>query len=77
MSTPVISTDVGDIAYVLKQYKCGYVVKPSAINFINKIFMIKKNNFLKKNLSKNARKNILKNFNIRNYRYKLEKEFLY
>ncbi len=77
MSTPVISTDVGDIAYVLKQYKCGYVVKPSAINFINKIYMIKKNNILKLNLSKNARKNILKNFNINNYSYRLEKEFSY
>ena len=76
LSIPVISTDVGDVSYVLNKKKCGYVVKSNTSHFINKILKIKNNEKLKRKLSENARKNILKNFNIKNYKYKLEREIL-
>ena len=76
MSVPIISTNVGDIAYVLNQKKCGIIVKPFASDFIKGIYNLKNNQELKNIFSKNARDNVVKNFNIKNYKNKIEKEFL-
>ena len=74
MSIPVISTDVGDISYVLNKKKCGFIVDPKVDEFTNVIHLLKndRNKMLK--LSNNAKKNVYKNFNIKNYKKKLEKE---
>lgn len=76
MSIPVISTNVGDIAYVLSQKKCGIIVKPFANHFIKAIYNLKNNQELINIYSKNARDNVIENFNIKNYKKKLEKEIL-
>ncbi len=76
MSIPVVSTDVGDVTYVLKKKKCGFVVNAEIYEFINIIKMLKSN---KKEMLKyclNARKNVLNNFNIKDYKEKLEKELI-
>ena len=74
MSIPVISTNVGDVAYVLNKIKCGYIVKSNTMDFKKLILKISKDKKEMLKLSKNARKNILKNFNIKNYKRNLEKE---
>lgn len=74
MSIPVISTNVGDISYVLNKKKCGLIVNSNASDFIN---VIKKLNTDKEKMmqySLNARNNIFENFNITNYKKKLERE---
>lgn len=76
MSIPIISTNVGDIAYVLNRKKCGIIVKPFASDFIKAIYDLKNNQELKDIFSKNARDNVIENFNIRNYKKKLEYEIL-
>ena len=74
MSIPVISTNVGDVSYVLNKIKCGFIVEPNCKNFIEKIKILYSNRNKLKNLSINAKKNILKNFNIKNYKRSLENE---
>ena len=75
MSVPIISTNVGDIT-CFKSKKCGIIVKPFASDFIKGIYNLKNNQELKNIFSKNARDNVVKNFNIKNYKNKIEKEFL-
>ena len=35
MSIPVVSTNVGDVSYVLNKNKCGFIVNPETDEFIN------------------------------------------
>ena len=74
MSIPVISTNVGDVAYVLNKIKCGFIVKPNYKNFVKTIKILYSNRNKLKKLSKNAEKNVFKNFNIKNYKTLLEDE---
>ena len=74
MSIPVISTNVGDVAYVLNKIKCGFIVKPNYKNFVKTIKILYSNRNKLKKLSKNAEKNVFKNFNIKNYKSLLEDE---
>ena len=74
MSKPIISTNVGDVSYVLNKIKCGFIVKSETDEFINIIKMLKTNNKKMIEYSTNARKNVLNNFNIKNYKDKLERE---
>ena len=76
MSIPVISTDVGDISYLLNKKKCGHIVKAEANEFVNTIYYLKNNRTLMSKYSYNARENIIKNFNINDYKMKLELSFL-
>ena len=74
MSIPVISTNVGDVSYVLNKIKCGFIAKPNCKNFVEKIKILYSNRNKLKKLSINAKKNILKNFNIKDYKRSLENE---
>ena len=74
MSTPVISTDVGDISYVLNLKKCGLISGPVVNDFISSIYYLKNNKNILEKLSNNARQNIVENFNIENYTKNLIKE---
>ena len=74
MSIPVISTNVGDVSYVLKKNKCGFIVNPEISEYIDIIKMLKLNKKKLLKYSSNARKNILNNFNIKDYHKKMEKE---
>ena len=74
MSIPVISTNVGDVAYVLKKNKCGFIVNPEISEYIDIIKMLKLNKKKLLKYSSNARKNILNNFDIKDYHKKMEKE---
>jgi len=74
MSTPVISTDVGDISYVLNLKKCGLISEPVVYDFISSIYYLKNNKNILEKFSNNARQNIVENFNIENYTKNLIKE---
>ena len=74
MSIPVISTNVGDVAYVLNKIKCGFIIKNDSKEFTKIINILKKDKSKLYSLAKNARVNIVKNFNIKNYKKKLENE---
>lgn len=74
MSIPVVSTNVGDVAYVLKKLKCGLIVKPNYQNFVKTIKLLYSNRRKLRKFSKNAKINIIKNFNIQNYKRLLENE---
>ena len=76
MSIPVISSNVGDVPYVLNKLKCGYIIKKDAKKFIKIIKILKKDKKKLHRLSKNARSNIINNFNIKDYKKKLEKELI-
>ena len=73
MSIPVISSNVGDVPYVLNKLKCGYIIKKDAKKFVKIIKILKKDKKKLHRLSKNDRRNIIKNFNIKDYKKKLEK----
>ena len=42
MSIPVISTNVGDVPYVLNKLKCGYIIKKDEKKFVKIIKILKK-----------------------------------
>jgi glycosyltransferase involved in cell wall biosynthesis len=74
MSIPVISTNVGDVPYVLNKIKCGFIIKNDSKEFTKIINILKKDKSKLYRLAKNARVNIIKNFNIKDYKKKLENE---
>ena len=76
MSIPVISSNVGDVPYVLNKLKCGYIIKKDAKKICKNYKNFKEGQKKLHRLSKNARRNIIKNFNIKDYKKKLEKELI-
>ena len=60
--------------YVLKKLKCGLIVKPNYKNFVKTIKLLYSNRRKLRKFSKNAKINIIKNFNIQNYKRLLENE---
>lgn len=68
MSIPVISTNVGDVPYVLNKIKCGLIIKNDSKEFTKIINILKKDKSKLYRLAKNARVNIIKNFNIKDYK---------
>lgn len=74
-SLPVISTDVGDLAYFNKTYKFGFIVRNKSIkSFQEKISKIYNDRNLKKKLGKNSKKFVLENIDLKKIIYDFQKE---